>query len=341
MVYIHSFHYSGASNGIKITYELVRQLNEMGICAKNLCFDTYVCGAEVPFKYLKNTIFCSHDQFPVIEPNDIVIYPEHVSGNPLNARCVVRYLLNKPYYIFGYGVEYDESDYILSFSQLISKVLPYLYILIDERTTYEDIRRENPKREMVCSVYFGKCNPEVLKNSKNILRRIQKKYKDVNVITRQYPDRMSALRMIAESDLMVSFDPLSNLNYEATLLGTPVFMVDDSFDTSSADLPAKQSGYFYSLNDLENAKQAVKESYISYCDYIMRQEKIIEDAHKKWIHHFELCANSEYLRKNAEHNRRQQEIDHEQFLKKRESTFQMIATYKDIPKRIARILKVR
>ena len=338
MIYIHSFHYSAASNGIKVTYELVRKLNNMGICAKNLCFDSYVCGAEIPFKYLVNTIFCSDDQFPMIEPDDIVIYPEHVSGNPLNARRVVRYLLNKPYYIFGYGIEYAASDYILSFSELISKDLPYLYILLDERKMYADIRRDKPKKKDVYSVYFGKCNPEVLKNSESILRRIQKKYGIVNIITRQYPDRNSALRMIAESDMMASFDPLSNLNYEATLLGTPVLMLDDSFNTSATHLPAEQSGYFYNLNDLESAKLAVKESYINYCNYVMKQDRIIEDTYKKWEYHFEACSNPEYLGKNAERNKKQKEVDYEQFLKKRKSVFNMVATYNDIPIRIAEIL---
>ena len=340
MVYIHSFHYSAASNGIKITYELARKLNEMGICAKNLCFDPYVCGAEIPFKYLKNTIFCSVDQFPDIEPDDIVIYPEHVSGNPLNATCVVRYLLNKPYYIFGYGIEYAESDYILSYSQLISETLPYLYILVDERKIYANTRRENPKKKNVYSVYFGKCNPEVLKNGENILREMQKKYKSVNVITRQYPERKSALRMIAESDMMVSFDPLSNLNYEATLLGTPVLMLDDSFNTSSVHLPAEQCGYFYNINDLERAKLVVKESYNCYCNYFMKQDKIIKDTYKNWIHHFELCSKPEYLRANAERNRRQKETDYKQFLKKQKVVFIMIATTHDIPQTMAEILKL-
>ena len=280
-IYIHSFHYSAASNGIKITYELVKRLNDMGICAKNLCFDPYICGAEIPFKYLKNTVFCSDEQFPVVEPDDIMIYPEHVRGNPLNARCVVRYLLNKPYYIFGYGIEYAASDYILSFSQLISEVLPYLYILLDERKMYADIRQENPKKKNVYSVYFGKCNPEVLNDSQSILRKAQEQYGIVNVITRQYPDRKSALQMIAESDMMISFDPLSNLNYEATLLGTPVLMLDDSFNTCSTHLPAEQSGYFYTINDLERAKLMVKESYISYAtDSALYEKKFTEFAHK-------------------------------------------------------------
>lgn len=340
-VYIHSFHYSSASNGIKITYELISRLNNMGICAKSLCFDPYYFGANIPLKYLKNTIFCTEKEFPEIEPDDIVIYPEHVKGNPLNANRVVRYLLNKPYYIFGYGIDYRPTDYILSFSQLVSETLPYLYIMIDERKIYKEIREKNPKRKGIYSVYFGKCNLDIIRHSNGILAELQKKYGCVNVITRQFPERNIALGMIAESDLLVSFDPLSNLNYEATLLGTPVLLLDDSFNTSSTHLPAEQCGYFYNIKDFEKGKKAVGESYTNYFNYIAKQDELIKETYTAWVRHFEACQNPDYLKTNTEHNRRQKEIDYEQFLKKKKAVFSMVATYYDIPQKTAKILGVR
>ena len=82
----------------------------------------------------------------------------------------------------------------------------------------------------------------------------------------------------------------------------------------------------------------VKESYISYCNYVMEQDRIIEETYKKWVHHFEDCSNPEYLRANAERNKKQKEEDYEQFLKKHKVVFNMVATYDDIPRGIARIL---
>lgn len=63
--------------------------------------------------------------FPnVIADNDnfIAIYPEIVNGNPLKAKTVVRYILNKPGAMMGYGqpgpTTYPESDHKFIFSKI-------------------------------------------------------------------------------------------------------------------------------------------------------------------------------------------------------------------------------
>ena len=56
--------------------------------------------------------------------NPIVVYPEIISGNPLNADCVVRYLLNYPGLIGGEKDEkYGNCDLIFSYSELIKESL--------------------------------------------------------------------------------------------------------------------------------------------------------------------------------------------------------------------------
>lgn len=330
-VYVHSFHYSSASNGIKITYELVKRLNNLGICAKNLCFDKYVQGAKIPLEYLVNTVFCSIESFPEIEPEDIVIYPEHVKGNPLKARNVVRYLLNKPYFIFGYGIDYSPTDYLMSFSQLISKTLPYLYVLIDERPFFEEIRKNNPKKQSTVSIYFGKCNLEEKKHYSKLLREIKKRYRHVNIITRQRPTRVEALSLISESIMLVSFDPLSNINYEATLLETPVLLADNSFHLDSIALPAAQCGIFYDIGDYSNALQEVKESYKNYCDYLLKQDCCIMDAFQSWKTHFNDLSKNNYYSINKVKNEEQAKVDFIQYTERKEKVFCMINMQTDIP----------
>jgi len=43
----------------------------------------------------------------------------------------------------------------------------------------------------------------------------------------------------------------------------------------------------------------------------MKQDKIIEDTYRKWVYHFEACSNPEYLKENAERNKKQKEVDYE------------------------------
>lgn len=49
-----------------------------------------------------------------VEP--IMVYPEVVSGNPLNGNVVVRYLLNRPGFLRG-GFQYGDNDVIFSFTK--------------------------------------------------------------------------------------------------------------------------------------------------------------------------------------------------------------------------------
>lgn len=49
--------------------------------------------------------------------DEIVIYPEVVTGNPLNAKRVVRYFLNKETHAAGNHVEAGADDFILTYSK--------------------------------------------------------------------------------------------------------------------------------------------------------------------------------------------------------------------------------
>lgn len=335
IIYLHSFHHSFASNGIKITYELIRILNELGYSAKNLCFDPYIEGSNFPEEYLKNTIFCTNDSFPKINDDDIMIYPEHVQGNPLSAKRIVRYLLNKPYYLFGYGIDYLDSDYVMAFSQLVNKDLPILYMLLDERELFSSIKSNSNKKADTISIYFGKCDLKLLATKKALLKELRKTYKSIHVITRQYPERIEALNKIAESKMLVSFDPLSNLNYESTLLGTPVFLVDDFYETKNIELPAPQRGIFYSEDGLKQAEKDVLKSYDYYCDYLERQTDIIKAAFENIATHFSKIADCKYLNANKERNLLLKQFDYEQFKNRKKETYTSIDFYDKIPCSIA------
>jgi hypothetical protein len=75
---------------------------------------------------------------PSILDRSIVIYPEITTGNPLRARHVVRYLLNRPGFFNGRGMEsYGASEYFIHFAEEFRleglKSRPVRLPLVDKR----------------------------------------------------------------------------------------------------------------------------------------------------------------------------------------------------------------
>ena len=341
MIYVYSFYYSHASNGIRLTYELVSILNRNGISSKNLCFDKYNPEWHIPFEYEKNTIYLSQEKVD-IKTEDIVIYPEQIVDNPLSANRVIRLLLNKPYFIFGTGINYSSTDYIISYSKIISNKYPQMYYMIDERQLFKQYCGI-PSDPSMCTIYFGKTDRRILKQKRKQLATILKKYSKIKVICRNIPSsREETLLWIKQSSLLISFDAISNINYEATLLGVPVILMDDSFNIKEHNLNVEQTGYCESIQDILFARSTVQKSYLDYEKYLFRQETIIIKVIQDAIKHFECIENDKHYEDiNARRLEIQKEIDYLEYKKvlgRRQ--LQSIRTYKDIPWRIRRILHV-
>jgi len=123
-IVIDAPNYTHLSSGVRCLHLLCDRLNRLGVSA--------AVTAEVIDPRL-NTPRVSRGTisvYPELLNRSIVIYPEIVAGNPLRARNVVRYLLNKPGFFTGAGIEtYGGGDYYLHFADefrppnLVSRVL--------------------------------------------------------------------------------------------------------------------------------------------------------------------------------------------------------------------------
>ena len=104
--YIYTPDYTYMHSGIRCLHLLCHHLNRLG-------YRSYV-NTQVTNPNL-NTPFADAamlDQFRQDGLANIVIYPEVVAGNPLNAKYVVRYLLNRPGFFTGAGIEtYGAADF--------------------------------------------------------------------------------------------------------------------------------------------------------------------------------------------------------------------------------------
>jgi hypothetical protein len=152
------------------------------------------------------------------------VYPEYVSGNPLGAPYVARWVLNRPGLLGGDEI-YDQHELVFYYSEVY---LPYiknhvsgkLYMpTIDESIFYHD-GRSSESRSLEC-FYVGKS-----------------KWKDgfcerdkVFEITRQYPRKTELGNLFRASRLLYCFDNSTILVYEAIACGCPVVIIPDGTQT--------------------------------------------------------------------------------------------------------------
>lgn len=110
------------------------------------------CGIRVLYELQKMLIRAGRDAIVVnhlcnIEDDDIAVYPEGVHGNPLNAKTVIRYVLNTPSH------DYDKNEITVAYSMELAR---YSNGRILDIPLYESFfRNEGRERDINC-VYVGK-----------------------------------------------------------------------------------------------------------------------------------------------------------------------------------------
>lgn len=145
-----------------------------------------------------NTPVAYHD-------DSIVIYPEIVSGNPLGAKKIVRYLLNSEGVISGRKIWWKEGEFPLSFSKIFRNDCDTLFYPIANPDLFRD---EGRHRSGYC-LYKGKGNYNGPLPSGNHLE-----------ITRAWPASKPELAEIFKTKLwLFSCDSCSSTCLDAALCG--------------------------------------------------------------------------------------------------------------------------
>lgn len=182
--------YQQNSGGIKVLYKLNELLNERGINSSILTW-----GEDLEDK------------------DSIVVYPEVIKGNPLNAKHVVRYVLYYPG-VNGGDKVYLNNEHVFTYSNMFlgsikNVVQGRLYI-----STIEDIFEDKgKKRDKICC-YGGK-GGNLADMPINWLE-----------ITRDYPAKRERLVEIFQTSIcFVCFDPCTVMIQEANLCGCPVVLM--------------------------------------------------------------------------------------------------------------------
>lgn len=339
MIYAYAPFYNPKSNGIAIFYELIRILNHAGIEAKVLCYENEMYNFEIPDEI--KPYYVSKAAMPSsVADDDIVIYPETVKENVLKAKNVVYWLLNKPGVLTGESISYQPEYVFVSYSTLVHEGLPQLFIMKDERLLFDKLRSECEKNEKSVSVYFGKVNKENICEKNKQLEEILKHYDDIRIITRMSPgDRENTLKTIAQSDLLISYDALTNLNYEATLLGTPVLIMNDFYNIKNTDYNAGKFGCAFDEKEIQLARGTVEQAYVEYCRILEKQDNAVVEVVNGLVNQLKRIKNDpQTLLENVAVNEKIM-VDFKNFEEKINGPFSNINFPYEIPNEIKRIIR--
>lgn len=213
--------YTSKSNGISILWSFAATLSEKIPVTFQLYRDGDSVFNHINFNNFKHSLYeASKDNI-----NTLVIYPDDIGGNPLHAKYVARYMLASPFTLNQDLNIPSLKDFIFCYSNLISNKMPQVNYLGNSKASSFPIHKVKKRNKVV--IYYGKLR---IVNSFQGVYKIIKKFDEIFIMTRYNPlNQDDVFLHIAESKLFISLDPLTNLAYEANLLGTPSVFIDDLY----------------------------------------------------------------------------------------------------------------
>jgi hypothetical protein len=214
--------YNTKSAGHAVLHKLCHELNSVGIVSKLYIYDDPYVGApsdEGKTNPAWRTPYIGNpDELADMLSGGIAIYPEIISNNPLGARRVVKYLLNREDY-FQAKDERRSSDYVLAYSIIYGKSNSRLMVPTVDLAVFNTFNaRKNTDRTL--SVWYrGKGarfgpTPEI---------------PGATEITRDWPATQQELaQVLRETKFMYTWDSTTSLIQEAVMSGAiPILLRTD------------------------------------------------------------------------------------------------------------------
>jgi hypothetical protein len=185
--------YNDKSGGSWVLHFLCDQLNKIGYESKIFIYEASQIvnpQFDTPLGYFEEST---------------VIYPEIIVNNPLNAKNVVRYLLNKEGALQKRMINWGKTDYPLAFSKAFRDNCESLYYPICDLSMFYDNGTERTQNAFYIGKGYltGDC-PKL----------------DCFEITRTFPSTKQELAdVLRKSKILFSYDALSSTNIDAALCG--------------------------------------------------------------------------------------------------------------------------
>lgn len=257
--------YNQNSGGVIVLHKLCHLINELGgnavvyplfqqykISKKDLSGLKKLINKSIDSifrKYKTNPEFNTPIYTGEVKNNDIVIYPELVFGNPLKAKNVIRWLLNRPgfftgetfyganelYFKFDHGLVNDFYFYGSTLSNNILNILHIPYEIYNEKNTQE------PRVGVAYSIRKDKIKP--------------KTYHPEDAILIDGLSHEETAKIFKRVKQFISYDAYSAYSSFASLCGCESIVVPEEGITKEQWYPKIENRYgiAYGLEDLEFA----------------------------------------------------------------------------------------
>ncbi|HEU5048624.1 MAG TPA: hypothetical protein VFT64_12370 [Rickettsiales bacterium] len=296
------------SNGIKIFHDAALEMSKQGCNVRIIPWDIHYRISDTPSQYqpLYTTRFNSEDSIALLPDS---APPEITYKMRYSHKLTCWWLCNIPGLLGHPAPHFEDTELLVAYSRQISTHLPnfYFHPALTELTDQLTDLRKLPKNNSIV-IYTGKGHITPLPPA---IRQFCKG-KKIIYITRHWPSSKDLLyTLVAKADALISFDPISNLNYEATLLGTPTYLVhalrgstlNQNFNVPLHGLYVDVAAFLESLTTPFDHERVMHCHYEALAANSQRVHSFLES-----IKHFTANASPEERKANAVINRLYNEI---------------------------------
>jgi len=270
---IYSFNYDWKSGGNQVLHDLGKILSQD--------YTTYVFGTTTVFDSKAICVNIDKAKEIAIEDNVITIYPEVISGNPFNAKNVVRYVLYYPGWHAG-DKEYSHNELIITYNNEYVKDTKYenAFVLTVLNPKLNIMRNHNKKRNKIgllvrkCKDFDYKMN--LLNQYKHLLKLPVISIDDeINKCT----DLRNLSKIYNTISLFISFDPHTYHSTMAALCGCTSVVIPSKERSSEEFYNVQKYGVAYGFENIdfakltygkmiENLKEMEKDTFAQCADFV-------------------------------------------------------------------------
>jgi hypothetical protein len=272
--------YRSNSAGIYCLHKLCDELNRLG-------FPSFTTGGDIAAPNMDAPMIDVDAAAALCSRGFIAVYGETVSGNPLGAAVVVRWVLNRPG-LLGGDDEYDRSELVFSYSNaytpyIKNRVAGKLHMPTIDQDLFYCSDSDPFKRNLSC-YYVGKSN------WKDGICDPTRTFE----ITRLAPQKPELGKIFRASKVLYCFDNSTILIYEALLCGCPVVVIPDGTQTKAdyAQLELGSEGIAWGLPELSKSPvdvaglearvRKVREQFVAHLEHMIEISQCRVDRAIDW-----------------------------------------------------------
>jgi len=245
---IYSFNYDWKSGGNQVLHDLGKILSQD--------YTTYVFGTTTVFDSKAICVNIDKAKEIAIGDNVITIYPEVISGNPFNAKNVVRYVLYYPGWHAG-DKEYSHNELIITYNNEYVKDTKYdnAFVLTVLNPNLNIMRNHNKKRNKI-GLLVRKCKDfdykmKLLNEYKHLLKLPVISIDDeINKCT----DLIILSKIYNTISLFISFDPHTYHSTMAALCGCTSVVIPSKEISNEEFYNVQKYGVAYGFENIDFAK---------------------------------------------------------------------------------------